>query len=516
MFDPEKAAAAYLNDEVPDAAAALARAQDIIAEAVSDDAACRAELRRYYRAFGRIASAKAKDEDSVYAQYYDFAEPLNKIPGHRVWHWIAASARAFEGWHSGRCRPCGGYRQLDVRPQKTGGKERGARGRCRPRRIQPPHPPQPGKRTAERSCPMPPPRVLSRSLAITCASCFYSRPSAARRLWAWTPATAWAARSPSWTPPARCWTRTSSTRCLSSSAWIRRKNYQSDGFEERRRGHGHRQRHGNHETEEFAAQVIRELADEKNLHLQYMVVSEAGASVYSASKLAAEEFPSMTSTCAVLCPLPAVCRGSAGRVGQNRPQGRRRGPVPARYAPEAAERDAGRRGRGLREQCRRRPEHCLCAAAARVAGVSAATAKNIVAWREEGGRVHLPCAAEKVKGLGPKAYEQCAGFLRLPEAKNRLDATAVHPESYAAAKALLDACRLHRRRDRYRQAGGPARRCQGQGAKTLCETLGVGEPTLNDIVAELCKPGRDVRDSLPSRCCAVTSWGWTTSNPAWS
>ena len=83
-FDPEKAAADYLNDEVPDAAAALAGAQDIIAEAVSDDAACRAELRRYYRAFGRVASAKAKDEDSVYAQYYDYAEPLNKIPGHRV------------------------------------------------------------------------------------------------------------------------------------------------------------------------------------------------------------------------------------------------------------------------------------------------------------------------------------------------------------------------------------------------------------------------------------------------
>ena len=83
-FDPARAAADYLNDEVPDAAAALTGAQDIIAEAVSDDAACRAELRRYYRAFGRVASAKAKDEDSVYAQYYDYAEPLNKIPGHRV------------------------------------------------------------------------------------------------------------------------------------------------------------------------------------------------------------------------------------------------------------------------------------------------------------------------------------------------------------------------------------------------------------------------------------------------
>ena len=83
-FDPNAAAADYINEEVPDAAAALAGAKDIIAEAVSDDAACRAELRRYYRAFGRIISVKAKDEDSVYAQYYDYAEPLNKIPGHRV------------------------------------------------------------------------------------------------------------------------------------------------------------------------------------------------------------------------------------------------------------------------------------------------------------------------------------------------------------------------------------------------------------------------------------------------
>ena len=83
-FDPNAAAADYINEEVPDAAAALAGAKDIIAEAVSDDAACRAELRRYYRAFGRITSVKAKDEDSVYAQYYDYAEPLNKIPGHRV------------------------------------------------------------------------------------------------------------------------------------------------------------------------------------------------------------------------------------------------------------------------------------------------------------------------------------------------------------------------------------------------------------------------------------------------
>ncbi len=120
----------------------LAGAQDIIAEAVSDDAACRAELRRYYRAFGRIASAKAKDEDSVYAQYYDYAEPLNKIPGHRVLALDRGEREGFEGHDSGRCRPCGGYRQLDVRPQRLAAKRR-ACGCRRPRRLQPPHSSQP-------------------------------------------------------------------------------------------------------------------------------------------------------------------------------------------------------------------------------------------------------------------------------------------------------------------------------------------------------------------------------------
>ena len=133
----------------------------------------------------------------------------------------------------------------------------------------------------------------------------------------------------------------------------------------------------------------------------------------------------------------------------------------------------------------------------RVAGVSAATAKNIVAWREEEGAFTSRAQLKKVKGLGPKAYEQCAGFLRLPEAKNRLDATAVHPESYAAAKALLDACGYTAAEigtDKLADLPGVVR---AKGAGTLCEALGVGEPTLNDIVAELCKPGRDVRDSLP-------------------
>ena len=133
----------------------------------------------------------------------------------------------------------------------------------------------------------------------------------------------------------------------------------------------------------------------------------------------------------------------------------------------------------------------------RVAGVSAATAKNIVAWREEEGAFTSRAQLKKVKGLGPKAYEQCAGFLRLPEAKNRLDATAVHPESYAAAKALLDACGYTAAEIGTDRLTGLPGAVKAKGAGTLCALLGVGEPTLNDIVAELCKPGRDVRDSLP-------------------
>ena len=132
-----------------------------------------------------------------------------------------------------------------------------------------------------------------------------------------------------------------------------------------------------------------------------------------------------------------------------------------------------------------------------MAGVSAATAKNIVAWREEEGAFTSRAQLKKVKGLGPKAYEQCAGFLRLPEAKNRLDATAVHPESYAAAKALLELTG-HTLADVKNGAISdlPAR-LGAYGEEKAAEEIGVGVPTLRDIVSELLKPGRDVRDELP-------------------
>lgn len=399
-FDPERAAADYLNDEVPDAAAALAGAQDIIAEAVSDDAACRAELRRYYRAFGRVASAKAKDEDSVYAQYYDYAEPLNKIPGHRV---------------------------LALDP--------GYRMGCKVAVVDPT-----GK-------------VLDTNVVYPVPE--FKRVDQAKK---------------------------------AIKAMVLK-----NGVEVMAIGNGT----AGHETEEFAAEVIRELADEKNLHLQYMVVSEAGASVYSASKLAAEEFPqfdvNLRSAVSIARrlqdPLAELVKIDPKAVGV----GQYQHDMPQKRLNETLD--------GVVEDCVNSVGVDLNTASApllrRVAGVSAATAKNIVAWREEEGAFTSRAQLKKVKGLGPKAYEQCAGFLRLPEAKNRLDATAVHPESYAAAKALLDACGYTAAEIGTDKLAGLPGVVRAKGAGTLCEALGVGEPTLNDIVAELCKPGRDVRDSLP-------------------
>ena len=246
------------------------------------------------------------------------------------------------------------------------------------------------------------------------------------------------------------------------------------------------------ETEAMVCELLRQKHG-----AAYMIVSEAGASVYSASPLAAEEFPqydvNLRSAVSIARrlqdPLAELVKIDPKAVGV----GQYQHDMPQKRLNETLD--------GVVEDCVNSVGVDLNTASApllrRVAGVSAATAKNIVAWREEEGAFTSRAQLKKVKGLGPKAYEQCAGFLRLPEAKNRLDATAVHPESYAAAKALLDACGYTAAEIGTDKLAGLPGVVRTKGAGTLCEALGVGEPTLNDIVAELCKPGRDVRDSLP-------------------
>jgi uncharacterized protein len=133
----------------------------------------------------------------------------------------------------------------------------------------------------------------------------------------------------------------------------------------------------------------------------------------------------------------------------------------------------------------------------RVAGLTKTTAQNVVDWREENGAFTSRAQLKKVKGLGPKAYQQCAGFLRIPQAKNKLDETAVHPESYKAAEIVLAECGFTRADIGTPNIASLREKAEKIGTAALCEKAGIGAPTLADILAELLRPGRDMRDALP-------------------
>lgn len=248
-----------------------------------------------------------------------------------------------------------------------------------------------------------------------------------------------------------------------------------------------------HETEVFAAEVIKELND----GLSYMVVSEAGASVYSASKLAAEEFPeydvSLRSAVSIARrlqdPLAELVKIDPEAIGVGQYQ---------HDMPKAKLRGALD---GVVETCVNSVGVDLNTASvqllSRVAGVGSAVAKNIVAFREENGKFTDRKQLLKVAKLGPKAYEQCAGFLRVSEGENVLDNTGVHPESYKAAEKLLKICGFSDSDVAKGRVVSLKEIAENRGISATAEELGIGVPTLQDIIKELTAPGRDPRDELP-------------------
>ena len=248
-----------------------------------------------------------------------------------------------------------------------------------------------------------------------------------------------------------------------------------------------------HETEVFAAEVIKELND----GLSYMVVSEAGASVYSASKLAAEEFPeydvSLRSAVSIARrlqdPLAELVKIDPEAIGVGQYQ---------HDMPKAKLRGALD---GVVETCVNSVGVDLNTASvqllSRVAGVGSAVAKNIVAFREENGKFTDRKQLLKVAKLGPKAYEQCAGFLRVSEGENVLDNTGVHPESYKAAEKLLKICGFSDSDVAKGRVVSLKEIAENRGISATAEELGIGVPTLQDIIKELTVPGRDPRDELP-------------------
>ncbi len=248
-----------------------------------------------------------------------------------------------------------------------------------------------------------------------------------------------------------------------------------------------------HETEVFAADVIKEIND----GLSYMVVSEAGASVYSASKLAAEEFPdydvSLRSAVSIARrlqdPLAELVKIEPKAIGV----GQYQHDMPPAQLNNALD--------GVVEDCVNSVGVDLNTASvqllSRVAGIGNAVAKNIVAFREENGRFTNRTQLKKVPKLGPKAFTQCAGFLKVADGKQPLDNTSVHPETYEAAEKLLKLCGYTENDVKNGTAAGITENAENRGIDNIAEELGIGVPTLNDIIKELERPGRDPRDELP-------------------
>lgn len=248
------------------------------------------------------------------------------------------------------------------------------------------------------------------------------------------------------------------------------------------------------ETEMFTANVISEIPEK----VSYMVVNEAGASVYSASKLAAKEFPQFDLTLRSAVSIARRLQDPLAELVKIEPKaigvGQYQHDMPQKQLEAALD--------GIVEECVNNVGADLNTASAsllkRVAGLSSAVCENIVTYREENGQFNSRTELKKVPKLGPKAFEQCAGFLRVIESKNPLDSTGVHPESYDVAKKLMELCGCKAQEIKNGGISDIESKVSALGgAKKIADTLGVGVPTLEDIIKELSKPGRDPREELP-------------------
>ena len=247
------------------------------------------------------------------------------------------------------------------------------------------------------------------------------------------------------------------------------------------------------ETEAMTVEMLK-----KAPGVSYMIVNEAGASVYSASKLAAEEFPdydvNLRSAVSIARrlqdPLAELVKIDPKAIGV----GQYQHDMPQKRLDEALG--------GVVEDCVNAVGVDINTASGsllqQVAGLNSTTAKNIVAYREENGAFTARTQLKKVPKLGPKAYQQCAGFLRVPESKEILDNTGVHPETYAAAEKLLELCGYTKKDVAAGKLEDLAARFAALGAENAEAACGAGMPTLEDVVKELLKPGRDPRDDLPA------------------
>ena len=471
---------------------ALAGASDIIAEKISDDADIRGKLRERVQFRGGLLSSATSAEDSVYRLYYDFAQPISRLAGHQI---LAINRGEKDGFlkvavdtnrddalsvmermvikpgsvaeNFVRAAMEDGYDRLlfpslerETRSDLT---DRAAEGaihnfalNLKPLLMQPPvkgHVTMgldPGYRMG---CKV---AVVDGTGKVLDTTVVY--PTHGER---------------------------QKSECITTLERLVKKH----AVRHIAIGNGTASR----ETEQMTVELLA-----KAPGVSYMIVNEAGASVYSASKLGAEEFPDMDVNLRSAVSIARRMQDPLAELVKIDPKaigvGQYQHDMPQKRLDETLS--------GVVEDCVNAVGVDLNTASpallGRVSGLNGTTAKNIVAYREENGAFGARRQLLKVPKLGPKAFEQCAGFLRIPESKNVLDNTGVHPESYKATEALLGLCGYGVADVKTGGAADLSQKISQLGEASVAENCGVGVPTLRDIVQDLLRPGRDPRDELPA------------------
>ena len=493
MPPPEKLAEAYIDREkgVESAADALAGASDIVAETLSDDAAVRKKLRELIQRNGVMRVAAAKEEDSVYRLYYDFAQPLAKLQGHQT---LAINRGEKEGFlkpalEIAREAALDVVFRAFVKPGSPASEfVRAALEDGFDRLLFPSL-----EREVFASLTETASEGAIHNFALNLKPLLMQPPVKGHVTMGLDPGY----RNGCKVAVVDATGKVLDTTVVYPTFGEKQKNEAMDALERLIKKHG--VEHiaiGNgtasRETERRTCALIA-----RTPGVSYMIVNEAGASVYSASPLAAEEFPNfdvnLRSAVSIARrlqdPLAELVKIDPKAIGV----GQYQHDMPQKRLDEALS--------GVVEDCVNAVGVDVNTASPsllrRVSGLNESTARNIVAFREEAGAFRARKQLLKVPKLGPRTYEQCAGFIRVPESASVLDNTGVHPESYEAAVKLLALCGYGLKDVAAGNIAELAQRVKAYGEGKAAAECGVGLPTLRDLVRELVKPGRDPRDELP-------------------
>ena len=491
----EEQAAGYINEEkgVASVEEALQGARDIIAEDISDNAEYRKEIRALTFEHGTLNARAAKEEDSVYAQYYEYSESLKKVAPHRVLAINRGEKEEFlkadisvdadvvlQGLRKTVLKGNGSPAAEHVAAALTDSYER---------LIAPSIEREIRSDIFDNAC-----EGAIKVFADNLSHLLMQSPLKGKTVLGFDPGYAHGCklavvdRTGKVVDTAVIYPVKPREDIVRSKATVKRL-IERHNVDVIAIGNGTASK----ESEIFIAGLLKEL----DRDVKYIVVSEAGASIYSASKLAAEEFPDFDVMQRSAVSIARRLQDPLAELIKIDPKGIGVG----QYQHDMKQARLDEALGGVVEDCVNAVGVDVNTASysllSYISGINLASAKNIVKYREENGEFSERAQLLKVPRIGAKAYEQAAGFLRVPDGKEIFDNTGVHPESYEAAERLLARFGYTKEDVRAGNIRDLGEKVKAAGAKTICAELGVGEPTLNDIVSELLKPGRDIRDTLP-------------------